>query len=310
MPELPEVEITRRGLIPLISATVSTVVIRNASMRWPIPEHLPQTLANQTLLSLKRRAKYILAEFSQQQNSLSTKPTLSMLLVSEKKIANQCLAFLPNQTISENNKGTLLLHLGMSGRISLLDRHYPPEKHDHFDLQFHDGRVLRLRDPRRFGAVLWAGNNVHEHALLLSLGPEPLDADFNAAYLFNSLKKRNSAIKISIMDSHLVVGVGNIYASESLFRSRIHPQTPAKNVTLMQCESLVTHIKTTLNDALNAGGSSLRDFFGVDGNIGYFQQEYFVYGRTNEPCKICNNPIKCIRLGQRSTFYCTSCQLL
>ena len=269
MPELPEVEITRRGLLPLLNQTVANVVIRNASMRWPIPPHLPETLINQKLLSLKRRAKYILAEF-------------------------EC--------------GTLLLHLGMSGRISLLDRNYPPEKHDHFDIAFDDGRVLRLRDPRRFGAVLWAGLEPNNHALLAPLGPEPLYDNFNAKYLHDQLKTRSSAIKVAIMHSHMVVGVGNIYASESLFRARIHPETPAKNVTLKQCEKLVAEIKATLNAALDAGGSSLRDFFGVDGNIGYFQQEYFAYGRTDEPCKVCSKPIKCIRLGQRSTFFCQSCQ--
>lgn len=275
MPELPEVEITRRGLIPLINQTVSNVVIRNASMRWPIPAHLPQTLSNLALVGLKRRAKYILAEFN-------------------------------NQT--GDKVGTLLLHLGMSGRISLLDRNYPPEKHDHFDIAFNDGRVLRLRDPRRFGAVLWAGLEPNTHALIEPLGPEPLESEFNAKYLHAELSSRSAAIKVAIMDSHLVVGVGNIYASESLFRARIHPELPAKNLTLKQCEKLVFEIKATLNDALTAGGSSLRDFFGVDGNIGYFQQEYFVYGRTDEPCKVCSKPIKCIRLGQRSTFYCAHCQ--
>ena len=269
MPELPEVEITRRGLLPLLNQTVSNVVIRNSSMRWPIPVHLPQTLINQKLISLNRRAKYILANF-------------------------------------EN--GTLLLHLGMSGRISLLDRNYPPEKHDHFDIAFVNGSVLRLRDPRRFGAILWAGLQPNNHKLLEPLGPEPLDDVFNAKYLYGELKSRSSAIKIAIMDSRLVVGVGNIYASESLFRARIHPEKPAKNLTLKQCEKLVTEIKLTLNAALEAGGSSLRDFFGVDGNIGYFQQEYFAYGRTDEPCKICSKPIKCIRLGQRSTFFCQNCQ--
>jgi formamidopyrimidine-DNA glycosylase len=269
MPELPEVEITRRGLLPLLNQTVKNVVIRNASMRWPIPAHLPQTLANQKLISLNRRAKYILAEF-------------------------EC--------------GTLLLHLGMSGRISLLDRNYPPEKHDHFDIAFENGCVLRLRDPRRFGAVLWAGLQPNNHALLAPIGPEPLDHVFNAKYLHHELRSRSAAIKIAIMDSHLVVGVGNIYASESLFRARIHPEMPAKNLTLKQCEKLVSEIKLTLNAALEAGGSSLRDFFGVDGNIGYFQQEYFAYGRTDEPCKICSKPIKCIRLGQRSTFFCQKCQ--
>ena len=275
MPELPEVEITRRGLVPLLNQTVANVVIRNASMRWPIPAHLPETLINQKLLSLKRRAKYILADFESSDASKS---------------------------------GTLLLHLGMSGRISLLDRNYPPEKHDHFDIHFNDGQVLRLRDPRRFGAVLWAGLQANNHALLASLGPEPLDDSFNAKYLHDQLKTRSAAIKVAIMDSHLVVGVGNIYASESLFRARIHPETSAKNLTLKQCEKLVSEIKATLNAALEAGGSSLRDFFGVDGNIGYFQQEYFAYGRTDEPCKVCSKPIKCIRLGQRSTFFCQSCQ--
>ena len=275
MPELPEVEITRRGLLPLLNQAVANVVIRNASMRWPIPAHLPETLINQKLLSLTRRAKYILAEFESSDASKS---------------------------------GTLLLHLGMSGRISLLDRNYPPEKHDHFDIMFVDGRVLRLRDPRRFGAVLWAGLQPNSHALLAPLGPEPLDDIFNARYLHEHLKSRSTAIKIAIMDSHLVVGVGNIYASESLFRARIHPEKPAKSLSIKQCEKLVAEIKDTLNAALNAGGSSLRDFFGVDGNIGYFQQEYFAYGRTDEPCKVCAKPIKCIRLGQRSTFFCTQCQ--
>lgn len=281
MPELPEVEITRRGLLPLINQTVSNVVIRNASMRWPIPAHLPQTLQNQQLVGLTRRAKYILAEFSDANNPAKS--------------------------------GTLLLHLGMSGRITLLDRNYPPEKHDHFDIAFDGvdgkpGRVLRLRDPRRFGAVLWAGSAPNEHALLAPLGPEPLDDSFNANYLQAQLKARSTAIKVAIMDSHLVVGVGNIYASESLFRARIHPEIPAKNLSLKQCEKLVHEIKVTLNAALDAGGSSLRDFFDVDGNIGYFQQEYFAYGRTDEPCKVCSKPIKSIRLGQRSTFFCAHCQ--
>ena len=281
MPELPEVEITRRGLLPLVNQTVANVVIRNASMRWPIPDHLPQTLQQQQLITLTRRAKYILATFS--------------------------------HATDEKLSGTLLLHLGMSGRISLLDRNYPPEKHDHFDIVFNaennnEGQVLRLRDPRRFGAVLWAGEQPHNHPLIAALGPEPLDDLFNANYLKAQLKTRTVAIKIAIMDAHTVVGVGNIYASESLFRARIHPETPAKNITLMQCKKLVAEIKQTLNDALEAGGSSLRDFFGANSNPGYFQQEHLVYARTNEPCKVCGKPIKCIRLGQRSTFYCEICQ--
>jgi len=269
MPELPEVEITRRGLLPLINQVVKNVAIRNASMRWPIPSHLIKTLKNKKLVSLNRRAKYILAQF---------------------------------------DNGTLLLHLGMSGRISLLDRNYPPEKHDHFDIEFQDGRLLRLRDPRRFGAVLWVGLEPSEHKLLSGLGPEPLDDMFNGEYLHQSIRTRTATIKTTIMDSHLVVGVGNIYASESLFRARIDPQLPANKLSLAKCERLVTEIKATLNDALNAGGSSLRDFFGTDGNPGYFQQEYFAYGRTDKPCKVCGKPIKTVRLGQRSTFYCAYCQ--
>ena len=269
MPELPEVEITRRGLLPLLNQTVKNVIIRNASMRWPIPAHLPETLKNQTLISLNRRAKYILAQF-------------------------------------EN--GTLLLHLGMSGHISLLDRNYPPEKHDHFDIEFANKQVLRLNDPRRFGAVLWAGLEVNKHGLLSVLGPEPLEDTFNGKYLHENIRTRSAAIKIAIMDSHLVVGVGNIYASESLFRARINPQTPANQVSLAKCKQLADEIKATLNDALKAGGSSLRDFLGTDGNPGYFQQEYFVYARTGEPCKVCGKPIKTVRLGQRSTFYCKVCQ--
>ena len=274
MPELPEVEITRRGLLPLLNQTVKNVVIRNASMRWPIPAHLPETLKNQKLISLERRAKYILATFQ-------------------------------NEKLEH---GTLLLHLGMSGHISLLDRNYPPEKHDHFDIEFTDKQILRLNDPRRFGAVLWAGLEANKHALLQPLGPEPLSDEFNGKYLHESIRTRSAAIKVAIMNSHLVVGVGNIYASESLFRARINPQTPANQVSLAKCKQLADEIKNTLNDALKAGGSSLRDFVKTDGTPGYFQQEYFVYGRTDEPCKVCGKPIKMVRLGQRSTFYCVACQ--
>ncbi|MEE9331831.1 MAG: bifunctional DNA-formamidopyrimidine glycosylase/DNA-(apurinic or apyrimidinic site) lyase [Methylophilaceae bacterium] len=269
MPELPEVEITRQGLLPLINQRVKNVVIRNASMRWPIPSHLVTTLENKALLSLKRRAKYILAEFE---------------------------------------SGTLLLHLGMSGHISLLDRNHPPEKHDHFDLQFHNQQVLRLTDPRRFGAVLWAGDAPQNHVLLRSLGPEPLEDLFNGAYLYQQLRRRKAPIKNTIMDAHLVVGVGNIYANESLFRASINPQLVSNKLSLSRCEKLVSEIKATLRDALEAGGSSLKDFAAVDGNPGYFQQSYFVYSRMEEPCKVCGTLIKSIRIGQRSTFYCQACQ--
>jgi formamidopyrimidine-DNA glycosylase len=273
MPELPEVETTRLGLIPLVNQTVANVIIRNGSLRWPIPQTLPDMLKGQTLRALTRRAKYILAHF---------------------------------------DHGVLLLHLGMSGRICLLAQDEPPQKHDHFDISFTSGQILRLRDPRRFGAVLWAGNNPQEHMLLKVLGPEPLSEAFTGQYLHQHMRTRSAAIKTTIMDSHLVVGVGNIYASESLFRARIHPEKPAKDLSLPECERLVAEIKNTLTDALAAGGSSLRDFFGADGNPGYFQQQYFVYGRANdkggEPCRVCGAPIRMIRQGQRSTFYCGKCQ--
>lgn len=273
MPELPEVETTRLGLVPLIDKTVASVIIRNGSLRWPIPQNLPELLQGKTLRTLSRRAKYILAHF---------------------------------------DNGVLLLHLGMSGRICLLAQDEDPQKHDHFDIVFAGGQVLRLRDPRRFGAVLWAGEHPQAHMLLKVLGPEPLEQDFTADYLYRNIRTRSVAIKIAIMDSHLVVGVGNIYASESLFRARIHPERSAKSLSKAECARLVAEIKSTLSDALAAGGSSLRDFFGADGNPGYFQQQYFVYGRASdkagEPCRVCSAPIKMIRQGQRSTFYCGTCQ--
>lgn len=274
MPELPEVETTRRGLLPLLGQTIGKVIVRNPSLRWLIPGHLTQTLIGQRFLELDRRAKYILVK---------------------------C------------DTGTLILHLGMSGRICLLEKDEPHSKHDHFEIHFTDGHVLRLRDPRRFGAVLWvesdgmAGGPV-QHALLSALGPEPLEEAFDGAWMYKEIRKRTAPIKNVIMDSHLVVGVGNIYASESLFRARINPKTPANKLSLARCERLAAEIKATLRDALQAGGSSLRDFFGADGNPGYFQQDYFVYGRTGQPCKVCGTAIRTLRQGQRSTFYCPACQ--
>jgi len=269
MPELPEVETTRLGLLPLIGKTVETVVIRFPMLRWPIPKSLISELPNQTLRNVSRRAKYLLCEF---------------------------------------DTGVLMIHLGMSGRIRLLDDLYPHEKHDHFDVQFADKFVLRLHDPRRFGAVLWINNKDHQHPLLKALGPEPLSEFFDAQYLQQTLCNKTLAIKNAIMDSHVVVGVGNIYASESLFRAAIHPERHANSLTIKEYSRLVDEIKATLNDALKAGGSSLRDFFGTDGKPGYFQQAYYVYGRADEPCKSCGKNILNIRLGQRSTFFCQNCQ--
>ena len=269
MPELPEVETTRRGILPLIGRSVKSVAVRQPALRWPVPQDLEQTLAGQHFLDLTRRGKYILA---------------------------RC------------ERGSLLMHLGMSGRLCLLERDEPAAKHDHVDIRFDDGKVLRLRDPRRFGAMLWIEGDPLQHPLLAALGPEPLEAGFDAAYLHDATRSRSGPVKNTIMDSHLVVGVGNIYASESLFRARIHPKTPANRLSLARCERLVGEIRATLTEALQAGGSSLRDFFGADGNPGYFQQTYFVYGRAGEACRVCGNAIRSIRQGQRSTFYCSACQ--
>jgi len=269
MPELPEVETTRRGLLPLLGQTVQSATVRNGALRWPVPENLSHVLGGQRLLELQRRAKYILARF---------------------------------------DRGSLLLHLGMSGRLCLLAKAELPGKHDHVDILFDSGAVLRLRDPRRFGAVLWVAGDPLQHPLLKELGPEPLEVDFDGAYLYRETRSRSAPIKNVIMDAHLVVGVGNIYASESLFRAGISPKTAANKLSRPRCERLVQEIKSTLQEALQAGGSSLRDFFGADGNPGYFQQQYFVYGRTGQPCRVCGTPIKTMRQGQRSTFYCSLCQ--
>jgi len=270
VPELPEVEVTRRGLEQhLTGMAVADVVIRNPNLRWPIPKNLPKLLRGQTIRALGRRGKYLLAEFG---------------------------------------RGTLILHLGMSGSLRLLPAGTPPEKHDHFDLVLASGMLLRLRDPRRFGAVLWQSGDVHTHPLLAGLGPEPLEESFDARYIYRATRGRSIAIKQLIMDSRIVVGVGNIYANEALFRAGIKPQLAAGKLSLPRCMKLVEGIRATLAEAIRHGGSSLRDFVDAAGQPGYFQQHYWVYGRTGEPCRKCGAPIRQIRQGQRSSFYCVNCQ--
>jgi formamidopyrimidine-DNA glycosylase len=275
MPELPEVEITRRGLAAhLTGLTIADAVIRNGSLRWPIPKNLPALLRGQKIRSLKRRAKYLLMDCG---------------------------------------SGTLILHLGMSGSLRILPANTPPDKHDHFDLVLSNGTLMRLRDPRRFGAVLWHRGDVHTHPLLASLGPEPLPdaskkSDFDARYLYEATRGRSASIKQCVMDSRIVVGVGNIYANEALFRAGIRPQLAAGKLSLPRCEQLVEAIRATLNEAIQQGGSSLRDFVDTSGQPGYFQQTYWVYGRAGEPCRRCGATIKQTRQGQRSSFYCGSCQ--
>ena len=270
MPELPEVETTLRGIAPhLVQHRVTAVVVRNPKLRWPIPPNLPELLHKQVVQGLRRRAKYLLIEFKH---------------------------------------GTLILHLGMSGSLRIQPAGLPAEKHDHFDLVLDNGQLLRLRDPRRFGAVLWHAGDVALHPLLAALGPEPLEQKFDGEYLHRATRSRSAAIKLAIMDSHLVVGVGNIYANEALFRAGIRPQLAANKLSLPRCRNLAQHIKEVLRDAIQQGGSTLRDFVHSDGSSGYFQQTYFVYGRTGESCRVCNTPIKQLRQGQRSTFYCPKCQ--
>ncbi|KAF0814653.1 Formamidopyrimidine-DNA glycosylase [Andreprevotia sp. IGB-42] len=271
MPELPEVETTRRGIAPhLAGATVSEVIVREARLRWPIPAELAGVLAGQRVEAIERRAKYLLFRFAH---------------------------------------GTLIVHLGMSGNLRVLTEAYPAEKHDHVDLVFSNGTRLRYRDPRRFGAMLWhAGNDIATHPLIASLGPEPLSLAFDAVHLRNALAGKRVAIKLALMDNHIVVGAGNIYASESLFRAGIDPRRPARDLSLADCERLVIAVKETLEAALAAGGSTLRDYVDSDGKAGYFMLQSFVYGRTGEPCRVCGTPILQIRQGQRSTFYCPVCQ--
>jgi len=270
MPELPEVETTLRGLAPhLLGQNITGVVIRNPHLRWPIPEDLPKLLSGLTICAISRRAKYLLVDCG---------------------------------------SGTLILHLGMSGSLRILPAATAVEKHDHFDLLLENGMVMRLRDPRRFGAVLWHEGDPALHPLLVKLGPEPLLENFVADYLYHATHKRSAAIKLVIMDSHVVVGVGNIYANEALFRAGIRPQRAAGKLSKSHCARLAQVIREVLMEAIALGGSSLRDFVNSDGKPGYFQQHYWVYGRAGEPCHTCGAAIKQIKQGQRSSFYCPVCQ--
>ncbi len=276
MPELPEVEVTRRGLAPHLEGhAVRAVVLRRNGLRWPFPPDLAQLLAGRTIGRTGRRGKYLLIGFEH---------------------------------------GTLIIHLGMSGHLRMLAPGTEAQKHDHFDLEV-DGpegrRILRMTDPRRFGAVLWHGAEegaVDNHILLRRLGVEPLEAPFSGQLLYRQSRKRSAAIKQVLMGGDLVVGVGNIYCSESLFQAGINPKTPANRIGLVRYERLASAIRLVLGAAILQGGSTLRDFIGVDGESGYFQQSYFVYDRAGVPCRVCGAPVRQIKQGQRSTFYCVNCQ--
>ena len=270
MPELPEVETTRRGLEPLVrGATVGSVVVRNRAMRQPVPRDLARLLTGRRIDALERRGKYLLFRAGD---------------------------------------GTLIVHLGMSGRLWVVTPETAPAMHDHFDLALTNGHVVRLRDPRRFGLVLWQRGDPLAHKLLRDIGPEPFSDAFNADWLYRETRSRSGAIKNAIMDSHLVAGVGNIYASEALFRAGINPKLPARRLGPARCAALVETIRTTLADAIAAGGSSLRDYVNSKGEAGYFQNNFSVYDRAGQPCLTCGTLIRSFVLGQRSTFYCPRCQ--
>lgn len=271
MPELPEVETTRRGIAPHICAQrVKDMVVRQARLRWPIPTaRLKKELVGQVIDAVERRGKYLL---------LQTK------------------------------KGTLIIHLGMSGSLRVLDKVTAPDKHDHVDIRLGNGRCLRFHDPRRFGAMLWSTRPWQQHALPKDLGPEPLSEEFDAAYLYNQSRKRKASIKQFIMDSKVVTGVGNIYASESLFLAGINPKLAAGRISLARMEGLVAAIKQVLSAAIAQGGTTLRDFVNGEGKPGYFQQQLNVYGRAGEACRQCGGEIRQIQQGQRATYYCPHCQ--
>ena len=270
MPELPEVETTLRGIKShIIHQKIVDIVIRHPHLRWPIPPQLKAELLHQTVQRLYRRGKYILFEFK---------------------------------------SGTLILHLGMSGRLRILSAKEPPQKHDHIDICFDNKKTLRFTDPRRFGALLWTRESIDEHPLLKDIGREPLTATFNGQYLYEHARGRKSAVKTYIMDSKIVAGVGNIYATEALFEARLHPLKAAGNITLAQYEKLADAIKIILKKAIKKGGTTLKDFMKSDGSPGYFSIELKAYGHAGEPCPRCQTALKLTRIGQRSTVFCPKCQ--
>ncbi|CAG2139473.1 Formamidopyrimidine-DNA glycosylase [Cupriavidus yeoncheonensis] len=283
MPELPEVEVTRRGLLPhVVGRRIADVTVRHRGLRWPIDDDLEARLAGRLVQRIERRGKYLLLE-----------------CVDE----------------AAGDAGWLLVHLGMTGTLRVLPDAPPAGAHDHLDLALDDAGgnriVLRFRDPRRFGAVLWSPLNeamLPGHPLLRGLGIEPFDPHFDGGWLHRHTRGRSAAIKTVLLAGNIVVGVGNIYASESLFRAGIRPTTPAGRLSLARCERLALAVRETLAQAIERGGSTLRDFVGSDGASGYFQLDCFVYDRAGEPCRVCGTPVRQIVQGQRSTFYCTHCQ--
>jgi formamidopyrimidine-DNA glycosylase len=270
MPELPEVETTRRGIGPLVVGhRVAALTIYDPRLRWPVPGALARTLGGRTIDRLERRSKYLLFGVG---------------------------------------RHTLLLHLGMTGSLRAFTRAPPRTAHDHFDLVLDSGITLRYRDPRRFGALLWLPPPAAAHPLLASLGPEPFDPRCDADYLWAATRRRTAAIKLALMDNRLIAGVGNIYANEALFRAGIRPTIRANRVSRPRYARLLIAVRSTLEDAIAKGGSTLRDYVDSRGEAGYFQLDYHVYGREGLPCRICGTAIKSVRQGGRATTYCPRCQ--
>lgn len=270
MPELPEVETTRAGIEPhLQGQRVKEVKVYQRKLRQPVSAGLAAALEGDTIQSVERRGKYLLLKSA---------------------------------------SGTAIIHLGMSGSLRLVAKEVPLEKHDHVEFLLASGQALRFRDPRRFGVVLWTAKDPLQHPLIVKLGVEPLETEFDVDYLCRIVQQRSVAIKQLIMNGQVVVGVGNIYASEALFRARIHPRRAAKRISRARCERLVAAIKSVLAEAIKQGGTTLRDFYNGAGEPGYFKQSLQVYGRGGEPCVVCGAEIRQIVQGQRSTYYCGRCQ--
>jgi formamidopyrimidine-DNA glycosylase len=270
VPELPEVETTRRGLAPVLEGrTIAKVVIRERRLRWRLPAGLEASLEGRRVRNVARRAKYLLIG---------------------------------------TDRGTLILHLGMSGSLRVVDPAEPARPHDHVDLVLSSGRCVRFNDPRRFGSLHFVAGDPLAHPLLRALGPEPLSADFDADYLYRRTRRRRVAIKQLLMNASVVVGVGNIYASEALFRARVRPQRAAGRLSRAEIARLVAAVRRVLGAAIKVGGTTLRDYVNPDGLPGYFRQKLYVYERAGEPCRVCRTPIRQRVQGQRATYWCPTCQ--
>ena len=267
MPELPEVETTLRGIEPFVGQQrISQLTVKQASLRWPVTDGMESMVGGQQIRSLSRRAKYLIFDLE---------------------------------------RGSILVHLGMSGSLRIVDPSESWRKHDHIEMRLMNGYALRYHDPRRFGCWLWSAN---EHSQLANLGPEPLCDEFDGDLLYKTSRNRKVSVKPFIMNNAVVVGVGNIYASEALFRSGIRPDRPACSISKQRYQRLADHIKEVLTAAIHQGGTTLRDFVNSEGQPGYFQQSLDVYGRAGQPCNVCKQPLKELKLGQRSSVFCSNCQ--